>query len=151
MHKALLFFLGLLLTLTGCNSDQEPTFVTIESIIVSQGNLNGAGEEGIVKQNLIINDESMWNEMVNKMNSVNNESVNFLETEIDFSSNQVIAIFDAVRSSGGYSFEISVKQNHITRIVELKYLNPESNVASVITQPYVVARIPKSELPIIFQ
>ena len=150
MGNQLTILLGFILLFLGCESDNGLEQQAIEPIVVGQGNLYGNGLEGISKQNLVIKDETSWNSLLTRMNVANNESDDFSETDIDFSTYEVIAIFDQIRGNSGNSLEITVTQTNDKRIVEVAYHVSDFG-GRVITQPYLIARIPISELPIEFQ
>ena len=85
------------------------------------------------------------------MNAVNKVSDNFTETKIDFSKFTVIAVFDAVKTSGGHSIELDIKPNTENVVVEVSRKSPDGMATSVMTQPYHIVKIPKTDLPIVFQ
>ena len=123
----------------------------LELTLIHQGALYGNGDENISNENFVIKKEEDWQELLDKINAVNNESDNFYETEIDFDEFIILACFDKVRSSAGYSISISafeVKNNAIIFTVSTE--NPEGMVSAVITQPYSIAKIPKTNKKITF-
>lgn len=135
-----------------CNSeDYNLEMVDIESVLITKDNLFGNGGEGIIEQNLEITSQSMWNNLISQMNSVNNVSDNFSEIDIDFSQYKVIAIFDKIKNNGGHSLELNLTGNSENIIVSINYISPKGNVMSVITQPYHIVKISNSNLPIIFE
>ena len=142
-----------------CNSEEynldseeyNLEIVDIESILITKDNLFGNGGEGIIEQNLVITSQSMWNNLISQMNSVNNVSDNFSEIDIDFSQYKVIAIFDKIKNNGGHSLELNLTGNSENIIVNINYISPKGNVMSVITQPYHIVKISNSNLPIIFE
>lgn len=135
-----------------CNSeDYNLEMVDIESVLITKDNLFGNGGEGIIEQNLEITSQSMWNNLISQMNSVNNVSDNFSEIDIDFSQYKVIAIFDKIKNNGGHSLELNLTGNSENIIVNINYISPKGNVMSVITQPYHIVKISNSNLPIIFE
>ena len=135
-----------------CNSDDSnPGMVKVESTLIAKNNLFGNGDEGIIKQNLEITDQNTWDNLISQMNSVNNVSDNFSEIDIDFSQYKVIAIFDEIRGSGGYSLELNIKSNSENIIVNVTDVVPEGSALAVITQPFHIVKILNSDLPIIFE
>lgn len=154
MKKLLTSFVFLVM-LSACSTDidqeLETTPVSIETKIIAQSNLYGGGEEGISKENLTIKNESDWNELISKMNTVNTETDNFSETDIDFNTHQIIAIFDEVKSTGGYSLEMAVTRQDQQIVAKITQKAFEGAAITVITQPYLIVRIPKSDLPVVFQ
>lgn len=131
-------------------ANKEITFTKdLDFLVIAQGNLNGS--ENIEKSNLIIQDNTSWEGLINKMNSVNNVSNKFIETNIDFSSYTLIAVFDEVYGNGGHSIDvISVKENDFNVIVKLDRLL-KGDLTSVITQPFQIIKIPKTTKQIIFE
>lgn len=125
--------------------------VNMESVLIAKGNLYGSGSEGFSKQNMVIENQSDWEELMNKMDKVNNVSDRFMDTKIDFSNYSVIAIFSDVKGSGGHSIEIDMSKTTKNRIVKVNYISPKGNATSVMTQPYYITKISKTDLPIVFQ
>jgi hypothetical protein len=124
---------------------------SISPILIGKGDLYGNGKEQIAKQCLVINTSSEWNQLLVKMNSVNLVSTGFLETNIDFSIYTVIAIFDEVRMNNGYSITINMVESDNKIIVNVQYSTTNGgSVASVITQPYKIVKINKSNKVIVF-
>ncbi|AFM04624.1 hypothetical protein Fleli_2247 [Bernardetia litoralis DSM 6794] len=140
-----------------CQSDEitpeaskEITFTKgLDFLVVAQGNLNGS--ENIEKSNLIIQDNTSWEGLIIKMNSIKDVSDKFTETNIDFSSYTLIVVFDEVYGNGGHSIDvINVTENDFNVIVKLDRLL-EGNLASVTTQPFQIIKIPKTTKQIIFE
>ena len=76
-------------------AEDDQTFPkNIAFTTISNGVLSGSGSEGIAKSEMVINNTNDWQDLIAKMNSVNNLSDNFSETNIDFDKHLVIAIFD---------------------------------------------------------
>ena len=134
-----------------CNTDDDTKIVSIESILISKDNLYGNGGEGINKQNIVITDDGVWNDLITQMNTINNVSDNFSETEIDFSEYTVIAVFDEIKGNGGHSLELNITSNPENIMVNITDLAPNGNATTVITQPYHILKIKKTVLPIVFE
>ncbi|REE16905.1 hypothetical protein DFQ09_105117 [Winogradskyella pacifica] len=122
-----------------------------ERTLIAKGNLYGAGEEGVAKQNTIIENQSDWEQLMAQMNKVNNVSESFTETKIDFSEYTIIAIFNDVKSTGANSIELDISTTSENTLVVVKYISPTGNATSVMTQPYYITKIPKTDLPVVFQ
>lgn len=123
----------------------------MKSSEIAKGNLYGSGSEGIASQNLVIDNETDWKALMQQMDSVNKVSESFSETRIDFSEYIVVAVFDEVRGSGGYSLELKVDSNAKNKVIHVISQAPQGNAASVMTQPYIIIKMPKTDLPILFQ
>lgn len=128
----------------GCTSKDDAASQRLEimSSEIAQGILSGAGEENIPRQNLVISDQESWDLLKAQMNTVNNETKNFSQIEINFSTEIIIASFDEVRGSGGYRIEIvnlAQEQNEI--VATIRHTEPEGFVTTAITQPYHIIKV----------
>ena len=139
----------LFISCTSNNDNQELT--DLEFTLIAKENLHGNGAEGISEQNLIISDQTTWNNLITQMNSVNNVSDNFTKTDIDFSEYKIIAVFDEIKENGGHILELNIVWNSENIIVNITDLVPEGNATSVITQPFYIVKIQNTDLPIIFE
>ena len=137
----LLFFLFTFTTLTSCKKSSTAT--TLPTNLIGWGSLGGNGQEGFSKQNIVVYNSATWNDLVTKMNSVNNVSDEFTETNIDFNTYSVIAVFDRVQGSSGYSVEITgVLDNGSNVIVELNYSQSAGSALTVMSQPFHIVKVP---------
>lgn len=141
------FFVGFL---TSCNkNDADLNFVAFK--MIGQGDLFGNGNENIIKQNMVISDTKSWNELIDKMNSVNNVSESFTETNIDFQNFSIIAVFDEIKANGGYSIDvIKIMENENNIVVTLDYILKGGNT-TIMTQPYHIVKIQKDNKAVIFE
>ena len=150
--KALILIFTTFMSLS-CSDDNNSQNTTIEFTEIANGFLGGQGSEGIPKQNIVIANETDWNNLKTKMNTNVNTTESFSETEIDFSKFNIIAIFEEVKNSGEFHLSIDdiiKKPNNV--FVRIKLESPSGpNVINIVTQPYYIAKIPKSDLPGIFQ
>ena len=140
-------FLLIIISFFGCEDDN---LKEVPTTLIARGNLGGAGEEGIIAQNLVIDNNEDWDALLQQVDAVNEESPNFSETSVDFDSFQVIAIFDEVRPSAGYSIDLSVTESNMRRTATVTYTQPSGIVLTVITQPYLIIKVPRSGSPIAF-
>ncbi|MDR2805320.1 MAG: protease complex subunit PrcB family protein [Dysgonamonadaceae bacterium] len=123
--------------------------VEIEPVLIGKGELHPAEfTEPNRVINRIITSAEEWNELKTTLR----EKVNTLtETDVDFSTYQVIAIFDEIRSSGGWSIDITGIVEYSDSIVVNVSNLKTGGIASVLTQPYHIVRIPASDKKIVFQ
>ena len=150
MHK--LLGIVILLCASNCKSSENKAKMTKEDIVlIGKGNLYGSGSEGIEKQNLIVTSPEEWKDLLNKMNAVNKVSDSFSETDIDFSEYTVIAVFDEIKNSGGHSLNLVIQETKDEFLVEVLRKSPDGIATSVMTQPYYIVKVPKSDLPIVFE
>ena len=148
--KTLILILGIILT-TSCSDDDDKsikqnTFISFTEI--GKGALFGNGAEGISQSNMVITNSGDWQNLMNQMNSVNMVTNEFSETNVDFSSYTVIAVFLEVKTSG-WEVEISSIEEETSNIIVSKTENEADNF--VITQPFHVVKIPVTSKPIIFE
>jgi len=141
-----------------CSSDDDTTEMTnteitnIEFSLIGKGNLYGNGAEGITQQNLIISDETTWNDLITQMNFVNPVSDRFIETDINFSEHTIIAVFDEVKGTSGHNLELlSLTYNSENIIVNISDFVPGGFVTGGITQPFHILKITNTGLPILFE
>lgn len=147
-----IFVTLILLFALNCKSTENQAKMANEDIVlIAKGNLYGSGEESIEKQNLVITEQQEWEALLSKINAVNNASDGFTETKIDFSKYSVIAVFDEVKTSGGHSLELDIKPESNKIIVEVIRKSPDGMATTVMTQPYYIVKVPKSDLPIEFK
>ena len=133
-----------------CN-DNDDDLNPINFTEIGQNNLYGSGEENILQQNLTISDSETWNDLLDKMNTTNNESDEFTETDIDFEEFVVIAVFDKIYGNGGHSIDIiKITENENKVIVKIENIMG-GDATSIMTQPFHIVKIPKTDKLIIFE
>jgi len=142
MKNLYFFLLVVCLICISCTETNTRYPRVITSILIAQSELYGNGQEGITKQNLVIRTQEEWDDLLNAMNSVNNVSNSFAETEIDFNSFMVIAVFDEVRGNSGCSINISNIIEYIDKIVVDVHIVTTTSGADVMNQPYYIVKIP---------
>jgi hypothetical protein len=75
----------------------------------------------------------------------------FTETKIDFSTYQVIAVFDEVKGNGGWSIDITgITEWQDKMLISVTNLK-KGDLTSVITQPFQIVKIPVAEKEIEFE
>ncbi|MDO6739129.1 hypothetical protein [Wenyingzhuangia sp. 2_MG-2023] len=150
MHKILLLIFVLFMS---CNQDKSTQTDQVIYTKIGKGILTGQGEEGISKSNWVVTNEKDWNHLKAKMNTINQETSHFTETQIDFSKYIVIATFDSIRQQGGSYISIAnVVKNTSNTVVCTKYIEDNSPFAThVVNQSYHLVKIEKTNLPIIFE
>jgi len=140
------------LTFLGCGTQNMGSPGPIEFSNVGMGELHGNGAEGIEASQQVISDPVAWARLLDKMDSVNDESSSFDLRGFDFSNRQLLAVFDTVRSHGGYAIEITgITENEEALLVEVKATAASGANIQVMIQPYHIVSIPKTDKPILFQ
>jgi hypothetical protein len=151
--KTIFFSLVLLLTLSctdnNDNNDFQPQ--TITPVLIGKGDLSGVGAEGIVQQTIVVSDQASWTNLINSMNKRSDITKNFTSTTIDFDKYQIIAVFDNIKTTGGFSIDITnIVENQNNIVVTIKNLLTGGD-STVMTQPFHIVKMPKSTKPVVFQ
>ncbi|EMY79859.1 hypothetical protein pgond44_14828 [Psychroflexus gondwanensis ACAM 44] len=147
--RILLFLLGMGL-LISCNNDDNADYQSTEINFteIGKGALFGNGQEGISQSNLTISNTTEWQNLLTQLNSVHNTTDNFIETDINFNEFTVFAIFLEVKGQGweiGTESVIENENNISVTTVENEGIN------LVMTQPFSIIKIQKTEKPIILE
>lgn len=147
----LLLSIGLFSCEKECTIPTPPQTTPVDSYTIGQNCLYGSSDEGFTEENLVINDSIAWNDFKAQMNTVNEATNDFSELEIDFSQWTVLVSLDQVRPSGGFTINYSgIVENEENVIATIEAISPEGVVTTVITQPYIVVKIPKTSKSVIF-
>lgn len=150
MKKILFLLLASILFINySCDNKDE----NIESKTQINFQLIGKGEligHDLPQQNLVITNSAQWTALLNTLDSSNNVSGGFTETNIDFNQYMVIAAIDQTYLNGGHSIDIvSVDETALNIEVNVENLSP-GNLTTVVTQPYHIVKIPKIAKPVTF-
>ena len=131
----------------GCQQKEEEERKVIQPVQIAQGNLYGSGRENIPKQDIVISASAEWASLLEVMNLYSYNRV-VEETEVDFTQHIVIAIFEEVKSNGGWSIDITDVSEYADKIVVTGRSPPclsnlkTGDLTSVTTQPFHIAKIP---------
>jgi hypothetical protein len=120
----------------------------LNPILIGKGHLSG--EEGIPKQNLVITNTEDWENLISSMNSVQNVTDDFTETDINFDEYLIISVLYEVKPNGGWSIDITDAIVYEDIVVfTVKNLNTGDKIYSQ-CQPFHIVKIPVTEKPIYF-
>jgi len=145
-----LLCISLTLILFSCKSAQKPIVLSLK--VISQGNLYGNGQEQIDEQQMVITSQEDWKNLEEKINSTGNSSNDLPNLSIDFKERILIVIFDKQQTTGGHSIEIVESEQTSGKIIfKYRKSHPEGMATSVMTQPYYLASIIKTDREIIFE
>lgn len=144
-----IFLVSTTLFLSACTHTEDDLRQTDQVCFteIGKGALYGNGAEGIPQSNMVITDNTGWQNLMTQMNTVNNVTDSFTETAIDFDVYEVIAIFLDVKANG---WEVK-----ITNITEDDtnihiYTTEKEFINQVITQPFHIVKIFKNDKPVVF-
>ena len=148
--KQIITLFSILFLLTSCNNDSDDSKQSnVQFSVIAQGDPSPSQTQNISKSNLVIKDSESWNNLLNTISTY--EIARFTETNIDFSKYRVIVVFDQVYSNGGHSIDITkITEDHYHIFVKVEKLL-KGNDATVVTQPYHIVKIPKTEKEIVFK
>lgn len=150
--KTSLFILLALLLCTSCKKEEEQQPfepIKLEQTLIGGGSLRG--NEGIEKENCVIESTEEWNNLLARIDSTSDISDRFHETEIDFNTYTVLAVFEDVKPCTGYILhitEVNEQENQIVASIELT--GPGGLEFYIITQPFYIVKIEKQEKEIVF-
>lgn len=143
-----LFYLMLsLFVLTGCSNDDNDVIANdVQFTTVGKNSLSGG--ENIPQSNFVFNNQADWNNFINQVDAINSLSGTFNETNIDFNAFTVIAVVEEIKTSGSEINIVNVMENtnniHISSELTMY-------ASTVISQPFHIIKIPKTNKPIIFE
>ena len=134
------------------STTHDSTFINrFSTELISEGTLSGTGEEGLTDEKQYITNQADWDKLLKQMDAVNKISSYFLnDGKVDFSTHNVIAVFDSPKSTGGYS--IRAEADTDGKIIYANTIktspDPDGFVTTALTQPYYIFKITKSDLPL---
>lgn len=147
--KQILFIFTILFILTGCSSDEsEPLNVEFSSVFYGD---HFSGDYTNQKANLVVKNQKQLDILMAKYKLEPKSWENSMPLNIDFKKYQIIAVIDQVRNYGGYSIDITkITQTNNRIFVQVKQLKP-GGLGTVITQPYHIVQMPKSNKKVVFE
>ncbi|MFT6815045.1 MAG: hypothetical protein ACJAZ3_000943 [Sphingobacteriales bacterium] len=143
----------LTLSLFACKKENvvEQPSPKFETKTIAQSELYGNGNEGIVKQNLVISNDEDWANIMAQMDSVNDVSSSFSETDVDFTKYQIVASFDEVKSSGGHSLVLDIEEKTSTIEITVTHVMGDGITTSVMNQPFNLIKVSKDSREVVFK
>jgi len=149
--KTVIFATFLLIAAGSFASCQKEQKERITPVTIGKGVLPNGGIESLAKQNITITTKAAWDNLMATMNANGNVSADFSETEIDFNTWQVIAVFDEIHANGEWTIDITEVTGYADKIV-VSYTNLATGNANLVpTQPYHIVKIPASTKHITFE
>lgn len=156
----LLLNVNLAISLTSCSNsksspnqnsneaEKEMEGITFE--VINNGQMHGAGDEGIDDGHVRVTNADEMSEILNKMNSVNEQvDEDLMPTSDYFDNYMMVFLFDKVRGSGGHSIHTkNVYSNGKEIFIDIELKSPSGPATTVMTQPYEVIQLEKSDDPI---
>jgi hypothetical protein len=155
--KRIILTVGLAAMLLSCQSEESGPLdantnpSSVEFTEIGDGELMGS--ENFTASALVIENEEEWNALKNQMDVYNHYSELFTETEIDFTQFKIIAVIDELRTSAGYNITIaSITESNNQLVVDVENSDGgPGSAATVMTQPFHIVKIQRSNLPVVFE
>ncbi|MGM0478298.1 MAG: protease complex subunit PrcB family protein [Bacteroidota bacterium] len=129
---------------------QQETASLVDWTLLHQGEMHGAGDEGIQAGYRVVRNAEELQQMLQKMQIP--EIPEVAKDKALFDASMLLFLFDKVRTTGGYRFrteKISQKSEQIN--VHTVSRAPKEDAPSMMTQPYLIIRLDQSSLPIKYQ
>ena len=152
--KLIVIILSILLA-NSCSDDTVPIQIVetpstpITFTFIGRGDMGGDGEEIIIEEShLVITNASDWQNLIEQMNTFNDVSDSFTEINIDFDSFMVIAVILEVKFS---LWHVEITNLEETETSVIFSITETPTVASSISQPYHIVKIPITDKSILFQ
>src|SRR5690606_14029322 len=138
----------LAVTLFSCCS-KKTTAQTNETTSVNADKASAQAKFEVLKQDEFGGRETAGNIAIRSQQELNNvySELNLgTAPKVDFTQRNVVALFMGTKSSGGYSIGIkNVVLNGNTAVVEVMSGKPEGMASSVMTAPYCIASIARTD------
>jgi len=148
--KQIITLFSFLFLLTSCSNDNNSNQSDVSFSTVVQKDLSPSDQKPIAETKVVITDAQAWNAFITKISVVNEESKYFIDTNIDFTKFQIIAVIDQKYLNGGHTIDITkIAENKNKIYVKVEKLHT-GNIATVLTQPYHIVKIAKSSKKVIF-
>lgn len=148
--KQIITLFSFLFLLTSCSNDNNSNQSDVSFSTVVQKDLSPSDQKPIAETKVVIKDAQAWNAFITKISVVNEESKYFIDTNIDFTKFQIIAVIDQKYLNGGHTIDITkIAENKNNIYVKVEKLHT-GNIATVLTQPYHIVKIAKSSKKVIF-
>lgn len=132
---------------SSCSDNENQDFNSVEFTKIGQGTLSGSGKENIIKSNLVITNKTDWQNLLDKMDTVNEVTPGFSETSIDFEHYQIIAVFLDIKTSG---WDVEINEINGNKDVIVVSAKETEYVSTVMTQPFSIVKLSKTNKKISF-
>ena len=148
-----ILFLPLLFIMFSCNSDDDNNVAiqTLPAFTIGTGELYGDAVTATTAQNIVIDNQADYNIFLDDLSQYTSATEIFDNSQVNFETRKVIAIYNRQRPVGGYSLAIDIVENESNFIITLIETAPESTAIAVASRLFYVAAIPTTSKPIIFQ
>ncbi|MDR0363633.1 MAG: hypothetical protein LBH92_01205 [Bacteroidales bacterium] len=157
-RRLLIVLFAILIGTTGCKKpfnpnspDNKNISIPVEFTPIGQCTLHSNFMLKHAKKGLIIAQQSEWDILREEIKGAICTTDNFLTEKVNFSTCQIIAVFEEIKSNDGWSIDITeVTEYDDEIIVKVTNFNM-GNDKEAETQPFHIITIPISEKEIVFE
>lgn len=137
-------------TVTKPTEQLETETNPVNFTVLKKGNLYGGGSEEIEEGVVVIRSFEELQTIVAKVNSANQTVDEGLVSDIHFfDENMLLFVFDKLRGTGGFTMSVQgIYQSKEQLILELVKSAPDGPATTVMTQPFQIIELQKSDLPV---
>lgn len=154
MKTILILFCAIItLSVSSCSNDNSNPnknnfdLINLSATLIKNGRISNYQE--IAEENLVIDNTSDWEELINQMETGTTDSLN--QYNIDFSKQMVIAVFGETRPNTGYSISIPQITEYANNIQVQVTQDSIDSGYEVVNRPFYIVKIPKSDKSVIFE
>lgn len=147
-NSVIILFLSFIALSCDSNDSSDAQMTAIDFLQIEKGDLGGKGLEGISQSNWTISNNSDWQSLLTKIDSINSFSSGFVEVDIDFDQFMVFAVFLDVKPSIWFVEVGSVVENSNTIYISIDEM--ETGLEAI-SQPFHIIKIPATDKSIIVQ
>jgi len=142
------FLFSLLLIACGTTKEMSTETKQINFEIMHSNMLTGGGSEGIEESFVVCNTQAELDSIKGLMNKVNKSTKALDAIDVNFDTETVLAYFQPVRSSGGYTLTAdSLVQTSINGktscSMHYSVQSPQGDAITILTQPYIFIKTKK--------
>ncbi len=142
---------SLILFLIGCKDNEE--ILPLKPEIITSGSLVGYA---VNQEDRIIASQADWTKFIDDYNFFFDRfgDGEIVERNLDFSKNQILVVFDALKGTTGYSMEFdSLIHTEDNVTASFIHHNPPNDISITesLTQSYYILKIPKFTKPLFFK
>lgn len=118
--------------------------------VLKKGILYGGGSEEIEEGVAVVRSFEELQSILAKVNSANQTVDEGLVSDIHFfDENMLIFVFDKLRGTGGFTMSVQgIYQSKEHLVLELVKSAPDGPATTVMTQPFQIIELQKSDLPV---
>lgn len=147
-----IFLMAILsIVLVSCSSDDNNESFSSQNIdftLIAKGSPNIAFYDNSDVENIVFTNSSDWDNFLSEISNSVNVEITFLETNVDFDNFQVIAVVRELQPTGNEVEITNIVEYQDTILVTVIFIEGD---ATILSQPFHIVKIPKSDKPVVFE